>query len=257
MIETADRFVVHFDVLGFKSLLEKNQGRAWHTIQQIYEAQKKSFALEVQSLEDGAIVKNRIIPVVFSDTILAFTRGSTDADVKAIVYLSCELFFAALHAGIPIRGGIAYGRLTWDEERKLFAGAPVVRAYELGETAQWLGIVVDPMVQLRSRKLAIRVTEEILLIEPWIVPLKAGSEKRPAVNWPASHRRKLKVKPPLSIQDFYQIFEPSFGPFESLKPNDQVKYVNTLDFFNTKIEPFKDEPFGLAQVVKTKGDNPL
>jgi hypothetical protein len=57
-----------------------------------------------------------------------------------------ELFAQVLHGSIPVRVGIAHGLFVFNEGEYLFVGPPLVKAYEIGEAAQWIGAVVEDSV---------------------------------------------------------------------------------------------------------------
>jgi hypothetical protein len=81
--------------------------------------------------------------VNFSDSILLFTFRGRLEDLYLILILSAEVFAKSLHACVPLRGGIAYGDFHFHLEKSLFCGIPFVEAHEIGECAQWSGIVVS------------------------------------------------------------------------------------------------------------------
>jgi hypothetical protein len=45
---------------------------------------------------------------------------------------------------------------------------------------------------------------------------------------------QLRAVPPFTTAAFYEIFEPTFGPFMGLDPDVRVKYENTVQFFNAQ-----------------------
>jgi hypothetical protein len=241
MLRYANRFVAHFDMLGMRVLTKRKPALAWGAIRKLNDVRQRRLSIVVESKLDGTKIRidDRVTCLMFSDTILIFTKGDEDSDLKSIVYLSNELFAGSLAASIPIRGGIAWGPLTHDPEQGLFVGVALVDAYEIGETAQWLGVVVDEVVASRSQAAGIEVTEDIPLIGPWNLRLRSGLEDtRQVFNWVASHRRNFTVAPPISARDFYAAFKQFFGPFESLTPEIRDKYSNTVDFVNAKISDF-------------------
>ena len=92
---------------------------------------------------NNELVADRIKAFIFSDTILIFSKGAEQKDLTAILILTSELFSHSLFRCVPLRGGIAFGDFYYNLDLHLFCGKPFVKAYKIGEKAQWLGIVVD------------------------------------------------------------------------------------------------------------------
>jgi hypothetical protein len=42
--------------------------------------------------------------------------------------------------------GISYGLFVFNQDEDLFVGPPLVKAYEIGEAAQWIGTVLEVSV---------------------------------------------------------------------------------------------------------------
>jgi len=228
-----DRFVAHFDMLGMKYLTKQNPDLAWKKLSALSNAKAKRLTLEIQRLDTKESIKNQISTFTFSDTIIAFSKGSTENDVLSMLILMTELFTYSLHLSIPLRGGIAHGRFCYDYDLNLFSGPALVDAYSLGESAQWLGIVLDnntaeAVSSLQNGKPFGSKT----IVLPWDVPCKDCKIRRMVVNWPASHRNTYTGPIPITAEDFYAPFESLYGPYSSLMPNDAAKYLNTVDFFN-------------------------
>ena len=109
----------------------------------------------------------------------------------------------------------------------MYAGPALIEAYRIGESAKWLGISLSRSFQERAKS--------NLIIE-WPVPVATGHDYRPVVNWPAAFEHDLKIQPPISTPQFYKAFELTFGPYELLTPEVQIKYKNTVDFFNEQLK---------------------
>jgi hypothetical protein len=112
----------------------------------------------------------------------------------------------------------------------------LVRAYRLGEEAQWLGTIVDETTARQAREAELKAATGDPLVVDWQIPLKTGEpEIRGVINWPASHRNNFRITLPISAQEFYSPFEVYFGPFENLPPNARDKYENTARFVNAML----------------------
>ncbi|MDQ5879436.1 MAG: hypothetical protein QG638_2172 [Pseudomonadota bacterium] len=233
------RFVAHFDMLGMSTLTKRDPDIAWNMLSALCRAREERLSLGIQRLDTNEVIADQIRTFTFSDTVVAFSKGSRENDALAMVMLMIELFTYALHLGIPLRGGIAHGQFKFNFDMNLFSGPALVDAYELGESAQWLGIVLDQYTADSFSRLPVgRSSGRHGSIVAWDVPCKDGASRRQSVaNWPESHRNAYVGPVPLTVQDFYAPFESMFGAYESLRPDVAAKYANTVAFFNAHHEP--------------------
>lgn len=232
------RFVAHFDMLGMGVLTKRDSDFAWEKLSSLCRAREERLSLGIQRLDTNELITEQIRTFTFSDTVVAFSKGATENDALAMVVLMTELFTYALHLCVPLRGGIAHGQFAFNLDLNLFSGPALVDAYELGESAQWLGIVVDKQTADAYSRLPVgRSPGSKGSIVMWDVPCKGGITRRqPVVNWLESHRSSYTGPVPLSVEDFYAPFESMFGDYGQLPPNDAAKYVNTVAFVNAHLE---------------------
>lgn len=229
------RFVAYFDMLGIASLTLDRPDMAWDALSKLALERARIRGYGLLDKDSGEELSGRLYDLTFSDTIIIMSRGDDDLDLSAIVVTSLELFVAALAASIPVRGAIAHGRFLFNLEHSLFSGPPLVRAYQLAEAAQWLGVIVEPVVAARSREIPLECGDVPVTLE-WEVPQKGGPAVTQNVfDWPRTHRRNFKAGPPISVEDFYQAFEQLFGPLEALPPEVKRKYDNTTAFVNSRL----------------------
>lgn len=234
-----NRFVAHFDMLGMGALTKREPDLAWEKLSALSQARDERLSLGVQRLDTNEMITDQIRTFTFSDTVIAFSKGNSENDALAMVLLTTELFTYSLHRCVPLRGGIAHGRFSFNLDLNLFSGSALVDAYELGESSQWLGVVLDQhtadvISQLPVGK-SIRSRESIV---SWDVPCKDGAvRRRNVVNWPETHHSAYAGPVPLTVQAFYAPFAPLFGPYEELRPDVAVKYANTVEFFNSHYRP--------------------
>jgi hypothetical protein len=145
------RYVAHLDMLGMSELTQRDPDLAWAVLSKLTQAKHEILGLTIGLLDTGEVISERVYALTFSDTILLFSLSDTPADTRAILILAEELFCRALHYSIPLRGGIAHGRFIFNLDENLFAGPPLVAAYHLSETSQWLGIRLDSATAERAR----------------------------------------------------------------------------------------------------------
>lgn len=149
-----------------------------------------------------------------------------------------EILTLLLSRSIPFRVGMAYGLFVFNLDEGVFAGPPWIQAYRLGEDAQWIGVVLDQSVAERAAQLELPLQDMNGndLVVQWDVPLKNGSKApRSVLAWPRSHRNNFRVKPPISVESFYQAFVQLFGPLSELRSREREKYENTVAFVNAML----------------------
>lgn len=226
------RYVAHFDMLGMARLSLKKPDAAWSAICNLARAKEESLNLVIEITSTKTLIRDRIKSITFSDTIIVFTLRDEVEDLYAIIILCTQLFADALKYNIPLRGGISHGIFFVNFDHNLYAGPALVNAYNIGEYAQWLGIMVDETVAERCRAIPLMSGTKDAILN-WPVPLKTGSTRTShVINWPYPMRNNFTVSPPISIDQFYKGFAPLFGSFSDLGDNEKEKYRNTVDFIN-------------------------
>jgi len=227
------RYVAHLDILGFRALTSRDHHEAWRTLSALESALGESTNITIISDKvDGPIhVPELIRSIVFSDTIVLYSVADSPKDFHAIFTAVITLFSKALRDCVPIRIGISKGVFYTDEHRSMYAGPALIEAYDIGEESQWLGIVLSPSVAEDAVKQDLRSGGTKMVVE-WDLPTKKGIDRASVANWPVALKDDFKVKPPLTTQILYSVFEPYYGPFERLDASVSTKYANTVKFVN-------------------------
>ncbi|MCP4711244.1 MAG: FRG domain-containing protein [Planctomycetes bacterium] len=152
------RYVAHFDMLGFKSVIARDLDEAWGALCDLRSSMDKILRMAIGDISTGQVIADRIRAHIFSDSILIFTLSNKPEDLKAILILSSQLFSKSLESCVPLRGGISVGKFYFNEDLNLFCGTPFVQAYQIAESAQWSGIVVHDSVAKNYFKEPSRLT---------------------------------------------------------------------------------------------------
>lgn len=231
------KLVAHLDILGMSSLVGRSFPDAWAMLLDLVDVRDAAVHREYEFVEtkEKVVVFQAIRSVIFSDTCVLFTAGATPVELKSLLVLVTEIFQKALVKRVPVRAGVAVGDFRFDARRSMYAGPALIETYRVGESSQWLGISIAGSLREFAMAQAMKSRASDVIID-WEVPLKDGSERRAVVNWPALVAHDLKVAPPISIDQFYEIFKGSFGEFRSLPASAQAKYVNTLQFMNQQLK---------------------
>jgi len=235
---TADspRFVAHVDILGMSSLVDRDPDVAWGVLSNLAEVRDKIGKYDIEFLDtnERLSVAATITSVAFSDTIVFFTRGDSETELRCMIVLAVEVLHKAMYCGVPVRVGLSYGKFYFNLERSLYAGPALIEAYQFGESAQWIGITMGKSIAERAASLDMS-SGNCKLVVPWAVPIKDGTRKCQVVNWPAAVAHDLTVVPPISIEQFYQAFESTFGAFSYLPSDVREKYEHTVEFMNEQL----------------------
>lgn len=230
------RFVAHIDILGMSAIMEKDADEAWTLLSDLIDLRDEvgNFKIKFLHSNEQVIVSEAIHTVTFSDTVMLFTNGDSDTELRCMIVLVTEMLNKAMFRCVPVRAGLSYGKFFFNIDKSMYAGPALIEAYRVGESAQWLGICLSESVREKATMLKMMSGRSNVIVE-WPVPLKAVTERRSVVNWPALIAHNLKVKPPVSVAQFYQAFERSFGPFAQLPAEVQAKYENTVKFMNEQL----------------------
>jgi hypothetical protein len=236
-VSTQNRIVAHIDILGMSTLVENNFPEAWGMLSDLVEVRDNSQKYEYEFVESKESLKvfEKIQIITFSDTLLLFTVGATDLELKSIIILVTEIFHKALCKCVPVRAGIAIGEFWFNFEKSMYAGPALIEAYRTGEESQWLGISISESAKELAFKQGMKSVGSDVIISHKI-PVKTGNKNGCVVNWPAIFANDLKIEPPVTLEQFYQPFENSYGNFNLLPKEAQNKYINTVDFLNVQLE---------------------
>ena len=237
------RFVAHIDILGMSSIVDRDADLAWELLSELVAVRDRTsnFALEFLETKELIAIPDVIQSVTFSDTILLFTKDSSDRNLRCLIVLVVEMFHKALCRCVPVRAGISFGTFYFNFEKSMYAGPALIEAYRSGEAAQWLGIALSPSVQDRAAALKMMSGNSNVVV-PWNLPVKDKANpcqvvtvQSWVVNWPAVVAHDLTVPLPISIEQFYQPFESTFGFIEQLPQEVRRKYSNTVEFLNVHL----------------------
>lgn len=230
------RYVAHFDMLGMSELTQRDPDLAWAVLSKLTQAKHEILGLSIGLRSTREIISDRVYALTFSDTILLFSLADTPVDTQAMLVIAAELFSRALHYSIPLRGGIAHGRFIFNLDENLFAGPPLVAAYHMSESSQWLGIRLDSATAQRAREIPVQSQRGKSAIIDWPVLLKDGTARPvPVVDWIETHRHNFTVQGPIPTEQFYQGFVQLFGPLKDLPELARRKWEITTQFVNERL----------------------
>jgi hypothetical protein len=175
-LASRDRYVAVLDILGFSNLVKTNK---LQEVVSIYEQFLNNIVWQSKTLVEiwGEEIEYRL----FSDAIVAFSKGTLCTDFTNMRRFCQTLIGFSFLRGLLLRGAITKGEL-WINGN-IVLGSPVVRAYELEKAQEWVGCVIEDhcIKGLQSEEKGHIEGKEIILYE---VPMKKGKvDKQWALNW--------------------------------------------------------------------------
>ncbi|MGA2914900.1 MAG: hypothetical protein ABSE89_02645 [Sedimentisphaerales bacterium] len=240
-------YVAHFDMLGCRKAVEYSDRNTWEALNYLFSlipyiirrGQQETKIDESTGQKIRTSDHIRIINI--SDTIIIYTEQIKFEDFFSLFVTASTIFMRSLvDAGIPLRGGVASGDFYIDPTKNLYSGMPFIRAYDAGETAQWLGIVIDPDTYRVNLKDMPNI-KDIPYFVKWDVPVKSGktvkTEKKIVVNWPFVYSKIENFNFPKSAKELYERkCHCLFGPYEKLDNEVKRKYENTQAFIDAQLK---------------------
>lgn len=148
-----DSYFAFLDILGFKSLVQKN---AHSTLVELYDklftAQTSAVAENIKKLsqrqqeQKGENYTDAGLRMVnISDSILIWTEHGQPTALFEIVYAVSSLLSISLVQGLPLRGCITRQPFTVIEKNGVVSviGSGLVHAYSMENIQQWAGCIID------------------------------------------------------------------------------------------------------------------
>lgn len=230
------RYVAHIDVLGMSNLVKKDPDLAWELLSELVDIRKHAHNVELTFTDtyETIVAPDIARAVTFSDTILLFTKSNTPNDLRVIMVVVTEMLNKALSKFIPIRAGVSLGLFFFNIEESMYAGPALVEAYEIGESAQWIGIATSEDVYKKAEQAGLQAGNKDV-ITPAIIPTKKGFRDGYAVDWPSINPANISTPEKLHGAMIYTGFDQYFGPYDLLPEAVRIKYENTASFINKSL----------------------
>ena len=247
-------FVANFDILGFKNAVKYSSDRAWIALNLLYDKVLEICSTPVNIPSMNKSVIGLVNAFHFSDTVVIFSEKDRYEDFFSLVIDSAVIFAHALTFGIPIRGGIAKGDFFVGLDKRLHSGKAFIQAYEAGETAKWLGIVIDRDMFSLIKERGWEGNDRYFV--EWDVPTGIcffGKTRKMVINWPYICK-DIEANTPKPEKEQYKIdfsslldakssrelydknFSELFGPYDRLSIYAKQKYKNTFNFLKAHLK---------------------
>lgn len=169
-----EKYVLYADIMGFKERVMRTK----------HEDLKKELKELRKELDDWLIEtlsqEGRSKVSFFSDSILIVEEIS-DLGFERISSAAASLMLLSLKHKFPIKGAIAKGEFTYEEEEQLFFGKAIIDAFLLEEEVHYYGIVAhhtmeEDIKRFSNGKQGVEINRR-LFVSPYVlspIPLKKG-----------------------------------------------------------------------------------
>jgi hypothetical protein len=218
-MDTTNRFVGFFDIMGFKDRV--NRSTHEEVLEKMYRI--RGVLDELKKYSD----KYNVYPVFFSDSILLYSTNDTVISAIDMLGASSYLLGKALLEGIPLKGALAYGKLTAVHKKSIYFGQPLIDAYELEKELWMYGAVLHDTMEkfINDNKITIPS-----LYSYKNTPIKSGGiVMHYTVNWSDYIElcRKSYPTTPTPIEVVSKFYDTSSGHVRRYIEN-TIKYINSL-----------------------------
>ena len=133
--ESGERLILYADFMGFK---DRVYSTTHEKLRETLEQFNKAWHNRLQPLQMSGDLKF----VQFSDSIIVIVNGTNTKMFNLLTKAAVSLMHEALKIHFGIKGVIAQGVFSFDEEKGLYFGRPLVDAYLLHDEIKYYGIVV-------------------------------------------------------------------------------------------------------------------
>ncbi|KGN85157.1 hypothetical protein HR08_07015 [Porphyromonas gulae] len=140
-----DRLILYADIMGFKELVRTNS-------HEMVKKQLMKFKNKWKEKWEVLLGGDNIRFVQYSDSILIVENEVNEEGLDRISLAAQNLMKVAMESGFALKGCIAYGMLTFDEENELYFGQPLIDSYLLHDELYYYGIVVHNSAERLIKK---------------------------------------------------------------------------------------------------------
>lgn len=132
-------WIAHFDILGFKSLIDQEYQSL--TIESL----KSNIDEVISKLEKEIESHGEHIDFhFFADTFIIFSKNDKINDYPALISVSKSFINSCTYIRLPVRGAISFGSVQFGHQKKIIIGKAFLEAHEYSEDQNWIGLILTP-----------------------------------------------------------------------------------------------------------------
>ncbi len=227
------RFVAFFDVLGFSDQIQRTSAKNV----------MKEYSKFIQDLSKSE--GSELNAFISSDSIIVYTEDLSVESFKSIVDYSGRLFVRAFRNHFPLRGAIDGGEFEISDDRLVYVGRALIRAYKAASSQKLSGVILTPNCEmvLESSEYAgiLEGMDRSLKLIQRSIQIKtsgvSGSSDREGirycVNWVhVLHSGRGSRKEQMTKKEFYSKFVPKRKADFIFELDVEEKIENTYGFYD-------------------------
>lgn len=140
-----ERYILYADLMGFKE-------RVRNTKHEDLKKKLTDFKAKLLNTFKPLQIGDHLKVVQYSDSILIVENDTTRDGFNRISKAAAKLMHIALSMELPLKGALAKGMLTFDEDNELYFGQPLIDAFLLHEEPYFYGIVAHHTIETDIEK---------------------------------------------------------------------------------------------------------
>ncbi len=234
-INTKERFIAMFDILGFKDRVKENSHKQiYNELKEIKDDLKTAEKIDkifitmdkevAKQRGDSQPIKNSVIEhLLFSDTILFISDNVPDG-LFSMIIKSKQLISHCLRNEIPIKGCLAVGEVSYNKKDQIIFGKPIIDAHLLAEEMKFMGVIIDHSLESDIERFKIIDVSNYILHGK--VPLKSGSINHYYLE--IKHNFKVENESERHDNDVYDGIK---RMYQTVNAGPRAYYDNTLDLY--------------------------
>ena len=225
------RFVAFLDILGFKELVMREPHRnIYKKLKRIADAKKVLKKAEDNPETCNMVGNGGIYTVTFSDSIGIFSENDNIKYFKPFIFTLRLLFIEAILSGLPLKGGIAYGKISLEKNEQTYFGQPIIDAHLMEEEVNYMGVIVHSMEKYIENQ---RDKLDSKFIDKWFfeceTPLKCGKIKHTNLNWFGSKFSENIPNNKNLVENIIKVFRLSSSGYHRKYVDNTLEMLDKLD----------------------------
>lgn len=211
-------WIAHFDVLGFKSLLENESNSL------VIEVLKSQFDEVLMKLQKdiSTYFEQQIDYLFFADTFVIYSKSEKINEYPALIRVAKSFINLCISKRLPVRGSISYGDVVFGYDDKVLMGKAFLESHIYGEDQNWLGLILTPSASAELKKNGLDPTLHGFVNED--IPLRKLKGYSDAVYAYKFINGSTNFKCPL--------LSPLNDMMHRAPQKEKIKYENTIDFIS-------------------------
>lgn len=221
-VKARNRFVVMFDILGFKDFVMNNKThdvtmRLESIIEELtlLENDLNSIKIKTHGKDINQTINSENIRInVFSDTIIIITNSDTKRDFTNLIFATNKVMASCIKNSIPIKGAMAHGYIMHSHKngKLIIHGLPLIDAHLLHDEIKFIGVVLHKSIEIKINEILKTQADngdQDQFIFQWNcdynvykskVSLKSGNITHNTINWYFALAKELYSLKKLEMQ---------------------------------------------------------